>query len=830
MKKRWIVVGAIGVLFVGAIAVAAMNLDAWLEQNRPMIEEQASAAAGRKVEIGGLGVQIWGGFGVALSELRVADDPAYADGAFLTLQSGVVRVSIWPAIFGRIEVAEVVLESPEIRVIRDARGLSIDSLMAADDEAATEDEAGPDLEVSAIRIEQGRIVFEDRTEGGVVESVIERVDLVMQDVSANRPMSFELQASLLGATKANLVGSGTAGPLLAAADVPLAFDVALRLDELSLADVARLEDVASSLPEGTRLGGVIDATLSAHGRSDDIGFELTVDASRAEISLGSDFVKPASVAMGLAANGRALPASVEIERFVFDLAGARFEGQARVGLDEAGRFDATVRGEDVALAGWGELLPAMAGLPVEGRLGLDLRARGSSSSEKLPRLDGRLSLARVSIRLPDTPAVENLTARVDFAGARAELRETRFEVGGAPIEMQADIEDLNAPEVRFALDAAKLPLAALGVVEPGTEADDVLRELRVVGRADLRTEALVADARFASPGGRLQAIDYEDLSGRARLEGARMQLEGVSLRALGGTIAGSGTLDETEPDRPVYEGELDLAGVRIEELIRARYPAAGKLASGRIDTKVSLGAHGIDSDALLRSLGAKGLFRVRDGTLHDVNIAEEALSGATGVPGLSGLLSPELRKQYPGLFSTGDTRFKSIGAGMEIVKGLLQTNDFKVEADDFGLEGGGTIGLDGRVDLQTKFATSPALASSLVSAAGPARYLVDRSGRLTFPVRIEGTLASPKFEPDAAFVRQALARAAADAVGSAVSGLLGSGEPKKPTKQPTKQPTTEGATEADGKAAEAPNGSDTKKQPPSIEDQVQKGLEGLFGK
>ncbi|MDH4017146.1 MAG: AsmA family protein, partial [Actinomycetota bacterium] len=643
--NKWMILGAtLGVLVV-AIVLAAMNLEAWLDENRPMIEEQAGSAIGRDVTLGDLGVQIWGGLGVSVEGVRIAEDPAYGDGAFLTLGHGVVRVSVLPAIVGRIEIGELVLESPDIRVIRDARGLSIDSMLAsaAEDEPAPEAETGSALalEVSSIRIDDGRLIFEDRTGEETVESVIDGIDLLAEDVGARRPLRFELEARLLGADTPNLTGEGTAGPVLGAGDAPVPFDVTFRVVDLSLADVVRLEDVAASLPPDTTLGGSLDASLEASGVPEDVRFDFALDAGAMDVVYGETFTKPAGVALALTAKGRALPAEASVEAFAFTLAGSTIEGEAKSALDETGAFDATARGRDVPLTGWGDLMPALAGLPVEGRLGLDVRARGSAASERLPTLGGALTLTDVAVRMPDTPPVEKLNARLDLSGAKAELRDTRFEVGGAPMQLEADVADLNAPELRFALDAPVLPLAALGVLEPGSEADDQLRRLRVVGRADLRGEDLEADARFASPEGRIQAIDYRALEGRASMTGTRMQLEEMTMKLLGGEVKLAGVLDQTEAEAPHFDGRVDIDGVRAEELIRARFPAAGDVASGQIHTSMSLSGQSLDdTDALLRSLAGTGRIGISDGVLRDINVAEEVLRGATGVPGLSARVSP----------------------------------------------------------------------------------------------------------------------------------------------------------------------------------------------
>ena len=817
MKKLWIVLGVLLSIVVVGVVVAAMNLEAWLDDNRGLIEAQASDAIGREVRIRDLGVQLFGGFGVRVDGLRVAEDATYGEGTLLTLEQGVVRVSILPALFGSIEIGEVVLAQPDIRVIRDDRGLSIDSLMAADpaaeDTSAQGEGAGLDLTVSELRIEDGRVVFEDRTGDEPVHATIEHVDVAVDDIGPERPLHFDLKASLLGAEAPNLAGEGTAGPVLGAGDAPLEFDVRFELEALSLDALAKLEDVAAALPEDTGLTGGLDAEVTARGVPEDVAFDAKFDMTRADVSLGSDLVKPPGIPLTFLAAGRARTDHVVVERFAVTLADAMLEGTAKAALDEAGAWEANIRGKEVPLGGWGALVPAAAGLPVEGWLGMDVRARGDAVSEQLPLLDGTIAVDDVAVRLDDTPPVERLTASLRLKGSKAALRETRFDLGGAAVQLEADVADMNAPEVRFALDSAVLPLAALGVIAPGTEADDQLRRLRVVGRADLAAEELVADARLASPEGRIQGIDYTALEGRARVDGTQMHLDALTMKMLGGGVALSGLLDQSNESKPRFAGEVELDGLRVEEVTRARFPGAKKVASGRVDTRLSLSGAGLDSDTILQSLTGAGSFAIRDGMLHDINLAEEVLRGATGVPGLSSWISPSVQRRHPELFSSGDTRFRTLGADVEIEEGKLRTDDLDLETGDFALTGGGTIGLDGRVAMQTEFKTSAALATSLVGVASPTKYLLDRSGRLVIPVRIDGQVTDLRVRPDDKYLGDAIARAALGSAADAIGGLLGT--------------RSKGSSSSD---PDAGAGSKAKDEAPGADSEVQRGLEGLFGR
>ena len=128
--RTWIILGAIVAAIIGALAVAAANLNAYLNRNKDWLTAQAEAAIGRRVGFAEIGVSIRGGLGVHVSNLTVADDPAFSSEDFLRADGVRVAVKILPALRGRYEVRRFVLDRPSITVIQTARGLNVDSLGA----------------------------------------------------------------------------------------------------------------------------------------------------------------------------------------------------------------------------------------------------------------------------------------------------------------------------------------------------------------------------------------------------------------------------------------------------------------------------------------------------------------------------------------------------------------------------------------------------------------------------------------------------------------------------------------------------------------------------
>src|SRR5436305_14445732 len=93
-KKKVIRFALIG---AAVLVLLLLSLPLFINANsfRPQIEERLSAALGRKVQVGDLGLSIFSG-SVSAANLTVADDPKFSSKPFLTAKSLRVGVQMWP--------------------------------------------------------------------------------------------------------------------------------------------------------------------------------------------------------------------------------------------------------------------------------------------------------------------------------------------------------------------------------------------------------------------------------------------------------------------------------------------------------------------------------------------------------------------------------------------------------------------------------------------------------------------------------------------------------------------------------------------------------------
>ena len=187
-----------------------------------------------------------------------------------------------PLLRQELEVGRVIVRDPVIRLIRNAEGVfNFASLGGGETQAAPPQasEAAPasgaeglpssgtqglPLLVALANIANGDIHYTDRQTQ--TELRLSQLDLEVEDLSLDRPLSLELSAAFL-AEQQNLHVSGSFGPLGPEGQVEqLAVDASLSLDPLdSVALGQALPQLAETLPPGLGLSGPLRLSSRVSG-------------------------------------------------------------------------------------------------------------------------------------------------------------------------------------------------------------------------------------------------------------------------------------------------------------------------------------------------------------------------------------------------------------------------------------------------------------------------------------------------------------------------------------------------------------------------------------
>ena len=116
------IVGAV-VIFAGAILFyAATNLNSIIAERRQTVLEKVSRALGRQVHADDIKVSLGWGIMADVTGVQVADDPYISNKPFIEADNVYTRLELIPLLARQIQVTEVVLEKPVIRIVQTHEG------------------------------------------------------------------------------------------------------------------------------------------------------------------------------------------------------------------------------------------------------------------------------------------------------------------------------------------------------------------------------------------------------------------------------------------------------------------------------------------------------------------------------------------------------------------------------------------------------------------------------------------------------------------------------------------------------------------------------------
>ena len=246
------------VLVVIAVLVVVILVLPFLipvNQFRPTIEEKASAALGRKVQIGDLRLSLLRG-SLSAENLSIGDDPKFSSSPFLTANSLNVGVELMPLIFSKtLKITGITIDTPQVTLLHNAAGVwnfsslggSAAKAQAKHAPAEKTSNAAADLSVSKLALQNGRITVGQA--GSRKLSGYDNLNITASNVSMVSKFPVTVTADLPQGGRFKL--DGTAGPIDQEDTSLTPLDAKLVISALNLASTGFLDSSAG-------LGGVVD--------------------------------------------------------------------------------------------------------------------------------------------------------------------------------------------------------------------------------------------------------------------------------------------------------------------------------------------------------------------------------------------------------------------------------------------------------------------------------------------------------------------------------------------------------------------------------------------
>jgi uncharacterized protein involved in outer membrane biogenesis len=798
--------------------IALLNVNALIARNKGYLIEQAEGALGRKISVDQVQATIFSGIGARLTNFAMADDPTYASGDFVRAKDLQIIVEFWPLLRKSVQVKQVILHDPVIQIVRNRDGnfnfSTIGKKAKAKKDEREKEERAPREEQSAllislVDISNGNIRYLDKKNGTDMQA--KQIDLKIEDFDFAKPFSVKLKAAIY-ADKQNFTLKSTIGPIGQRVDVAnIPVDGEIDIDPLNMTQLrATLPIMKSAMPRELDVSGVYRVKdLKFKGTLNNLALDGQLEGTNGALRYGNAFQKPAGDPLALNLDLRLTGNKITIRNghlklHSLDLAAA---GDIQTGNNTV--LNLSLDSKPASLEGWDRIVPALADYQLSGTMDVKASIRGSIGKGAAPQIQGTLGLKKVSAKPPSFPKpIEDLDTTVKFSGQRADINDMTLSLGKSRIRLAAAIEKFAPLTLSYKMSTPELWPADYSTALTEERKADVIRNLQSAGQFNMSANGMSYEGKLSSSEGTLYNAPYKALDAALSLADKVANIKSLRVNALSGALQIDGQYSFKEAV-PQFSMASKVQNIDVKELYTLLDAKAERDIRGRMNADMKLAGSGKSWEAIKPTLHGQGNAEVVQGALLNFNIADNVLTGITGVPGLTNAINPSLRAKYPETFTAKDTEFKELKANFDLADSRMNVKNLRMAAADFVVEGNGWADFDRKLDFRATLSFSQRLSADLSQSAREIKYLLNNQGQLEVPFALTGRMPNVKPKPDTRYLGQLVQRGFLRKGSEELQNrFLGGG---KDSAAQTEEPT-------DSK----------KKKKSSTEDMIRRGLEGFF--
>lgn len=688
LKWTGIVVGALLGLFVVLMIGVALFVDPndYKDDIAGLVEQRT----GRQLTLtGDLELSVFPWLAIEMGPAELSDAPGFGDEPFLALQQARLGVRLWPLLRGSVQIGDITLDGVRVRLITNEQGrenwADLTESEPGEVAAPAEDDAVSLPTIASLKVQDAAVTLEDRRDASSI--AITELNVETGRLESGEP--FDLNGSF------NLeLSSGLNTRVQLATEVTP--DLEANVHSLSGLDITLLLSGADLPADGVPVtaraaAATLNVAQERHSLRD-LEVETTWQGQGMPQAGVPVLVAAASVDVDLANQTMTLAA------LAADVAGAKITGAVNgEEILDAPRLRGEIRMAEVSLRDWlpklGVKVPETRDPKVLTRLTLEGELAATATSAEF---------SKMVLRLDDT------TAEGSLGLADIESQAIRFDLDVDRI----DVDRYLSPEKAAA--AAESVAASSAPVEIPV---DLLRELNIRGTLDVG-EAVFAGLKLTKL--RLGVVGRD----------GDLRLNPLEATAYGGQYRGNiGVNASGETAR--FSIDQQMTGVDFGPLFKDFFDTERVAGKGNFTTRFT--AAGRDTRALVQTLDGALDFNVRDGAFVGTDLWYEIRRARA-------LLRQQPIPQRTGPERTAFTAFEARGAFND---GVFTSEALQLAMQYLRIGGKGTVDLvKDEVDANLEATVLKIPAESEEGAQ--LQELVDAR----IPIRVSGTLTSPKALPD----------------------------------------------------------------------------------
>jgi uncharacterized protein involved in outer membrane biogenesis len=181
-----------------------------------------------------------------------------------------------------------------------------------------------------------------------------------------------------------------------------------------------------------------------------------------------------------------------------------------------------------------------------------------------------------------------------------------------------------------------------------------------------------------------------------------------------------------------------MTGVQINDALAAVAKMDG-IVYGKASMDVSIEGKGTQFEDLEKYLTGRGAVKAADGRLATANLG----GGAAKAASLLGIEGDD-----------GETRFEDMDVSFTIEDGKVKVSNMRISTGEYSLKARGDIGLDRSLAMTSRMTLSHEK-SNQIPAKRRRLFPKEKDGRVQIPLKIGGSVTSPKIRLDSSAMNQA---------------------------------------------------------------------------
>ena len=567
-------------------------------------------------------------------------------------------------------------------------------------------------------------------------------------------LDFIVKAPILGSLDYNAVLNGSADLSANGLWSEAQLKGNLRLSSIDITRLQGTSMLQDLLPIALGGDGEVSVESVIEGTWNRLRLGTIVRARNSEIRYGTWLRKPRGTAAEWSSKISRQDNRFVIHESVLTLGSTRINLSGVYEYGSRARLQLRARADQSDLSQVLEFFPALQTFRATGNLHGEVLASKVMIGDSSWTMNGKLEISEAELRNENSRRkLERLSASLLLLGKHARIENAAFRVRSSDIAMTGAVADLATPTLTCELRSANLHLADLA--DFPVAKSDRLQNVRLSGKLTLEDGTPRMRGTVSSSEGTLHDVPYLDLRSAIAWSAAEINLRDLSFRALNG-IWRSREVSITETGKSQrLELSSQLTSVDLTALLTSKLPASKDRIEGQLNFQGEFSAEAHNGGMKPGSLQGSGETRIQGGTLKNFNLIALMISRIASSGSLISLpLSPSLAE----LAKSKDTRFENIEALIILDQEVIRTEDLQLTTADYRIKAAGWMMLDQVTRWNGMLVLSLRISQELLRETKSLRFLIDRSGQINLPFRVEGTLANLRVRPDSRIIAQIVRR------------------------------------------------------------------------